>query len=235
MGLVDSRAERRSSFISYGTRAASRTVQPLAVEVGLRYLPVASAAEGFRPFLGGTAWDELYPAAWRGWVDAELLRLFDEEEELLFAAAQQAAGVAATARETAKATTPRVSRAVRRVAKRLRRLSDRVDRIVPGLSAPLREASRTRLVSQLPEQIGERVWWQWRRLVYGLGSMRWWRPQIVLRRKLPWVEHALSRNRRFSSGSWGEGRSLPPLDPSNRRYDLRIPRVLVGQRLFRPF
>ena len=174
-GRIQSFADRRMTRIQ-PTRFAllsrpSLGSRKLAVEVGLRYLPLA-ADLGFRPWLGRASGD-LYPVTWVNRLSADLLRLFEDEAEI-FAEAAQSASFAEAIRRPSRAVAaqhpsrrPSLERArriaarqkpVARAAARVAAMTNWVEKIAPGLATPLRAVAERQAFSLVSSDAIERAW-----------------------------------------------------------------------------
>jgi hypothetical protein len=170
LDFVDARSAGHARVARSGLVGGFSTgARQLAVELGLRYLPLAAAAE-FRPSVTALDATALYPADWRQWLDVELLRLFEEEEDALFldvsarapalatAPARVAAAMARRPEARAAAQSRKPAPAVARRAQHLRRLAAAAEQAAPGLSHSLRDHARSRSLALAPSELAERVW-----------------------------------------------------------------------------
>ncbi|MCA9562165.1 MAG: hypothetical protein KC561_01690, partial [Myxococcales bacterium] len=144
----------------------------LAIEVGMRYLPMAAQAN-FLPHVGTRSPLELYPETWRRTLDLDLLRLFADEQEQLVQAIARSSSLTQAARQTLSlrksvpaaaqprpgqarvpAPTPAVARAIQRLAK----LSAAVEKSLPGVSTELQRGIAADVLKSQPAPLAASVW-----------------------------------------------------------------------------
>lgn len=174
--LVDTKTQKFERYTKNSSASYGLGTRELVVEIGLRYLPIA-AESLFRSWPTHFGQD-LYPVSWRSWLCADLLRLFEEEEEAIALFAQKQLAAASPERRaqfraqlqsSARAAqigpkpttlslfgrTPKspLERAIGRVSA----LSKRLEQVVPGLSAPLRQQARLQTLAHASGPVAELV------------------------------------------------------------------------------